>query len=363
MKYYQPLFLLVLLTVAGCRHKNEIKPERKDIVDAVFGSGHLENNNQYTVMANAEGFVSAAYVVEGDTVKAEQNLFRLSNDVQQTQVSNALTNLSFAKTNAAQGSPQIEQLKVQIAQAKQKLSVDSTNDQRNSRLVKTQAVAITDFENAKLTYQNSLSSLRVLQKNLADLQHNLNLNVANAAAQYDIQKENNQYYVIKSKGPGVVMNVSKKVGDYVKKGDAIALLGTGGIIIKLDIAEDDISRVKTGQKTLISLNSEKDKTYEARITKIYPSFNSTDQSFIAEAVFLNVPGGLLNGTQLQANIVVQEKKNALVIPSYILFNDDDVLIAGTKEKRKVSTGIKTLEWTEITGGIGENDVLAAPKPQ
>jgi multidrug efflux pump subunit AcrA (membrane-fusion protein) len=203
----------------------------------------------------------------------------------------------------------------------------------------------------------------VLEKNLADLRHNLYLSVDNARAQYEIQKENDKYYAITSVGNGVVMNVNKKTGDFIKKGDAIAVMGTGSVIIKLDIAEDDIRRVKVGQKTLISLNSEKEKTYPAMITKIYPSFNSTEQSFVAEAGFDTIPRDLLNGTQLQANIIIGTKENALVIPSYCLMNDSFVLVKGSPGKRRVSVGIRTLEWAEITAGLQPGEVITAPKQQ
>jgi multidrug efflux pump subunit AcrA (membrane-fusion protein) len=363
MKYVNLLFTAMLLSLLGCSHKNEIRPERRDIVDAVFGSGHLENKNQYTVMANTEGFVKNAYVVDGDTVKVGQRLFQLDNSVQQTQVQNAIQNLTYAQSNASLGSPQIEQLKLQIAQAVQKLNVDSANYGRYSRLVKTHAVSNIDYDNARLTYQSSAASLKQLQKSLADLQHTLNLNVDNARANYDIQKENNNYNILASKAAGVVMNVNKKVGDYIKKGDAVAVLGTGRIIIKLDIAESDITRLKLGERVLISLNSQQDRTYEASISKIYPSFNTTDQAFIAEAEFKTAPAQVLNGTQLQANIIIQTKKNALMIPSYCIINDHYVMLKGGKEKKKVNTGIRTLEWTEITGGISESDVLTTPKKQ
>ncbi|MCJ8209565.1 efflux RND transporter periplasmic adaptor subunit [Mucilaginibacter sp. RS28] len=360
---YPKLLLLVLLAAVGCKQKNEVKPQRKDIVDAVFGSGHIENVNQYTATANAEGYIRAAYVAEGDTVKKGQPLFRLSNEVQQTQVGNALTNLRYAETNTAQGSPQIAQLKLQIAQAQKKLSVDSANYQRYSRLIKTQAISAVDFENARLNYQNSQSNLHVLQKNLADLQRNLNLNLANARAQYQIQQENNNYYNITSTGPGVVMNVVKKVGDYVRKGDAIASIGVGTPIIKLYIAEEDIERIKLGQRALIALNSDKDKVHEAVITKIYPAFNTNEQSFIAEATFKENPGRVLNGTQLQANIIIRTSKNALVIPSYYVVNDNNVILASNGEKRRVKVGIRTLEWTEIISGLNENEELTLPKQQ
>lgn len=360
MKY---IFYLFLAGMAACNTRREIRPERKAIVDAVFASGHTENRSQYTVMANVEGLVQQAYVVEGDSVRGGQRLFRIQNDVQRTQLANAATNLDFARANADEGSPQILQLEAQIAQAQKKLSLDSVNYVRYSRLVTTQAVSASDYDNARLAYQNSRSALTVLQKNLADLRHNLDLSVDNARAQYQIQKENDNYYDINSVGEGVVMNVNKRTGDYIKKGEAIAVMGTGSVVIKLDIAEDDIRRVRVGQKTLISLNSEKDKTYTSFITKIYPAFNSVEQSFVAEATFDSVPGHLLNGTQLQANIIIETKANALVIPSYCLLNDSFVLVRGSDEKRRVRVGIRTLEWAEITAGLSEGEMILTPKQE
>ena len=359
------MMALVLTTLAftACKHQADVTPQRKDIVDAVFGSGHMENNNQYTVMANVEGYLKKLYVAEGDTVKEGQPLFRLSNEVQHTQVDNAVTNLDFARANTSPKAPQIEQLKIQISQAMDKKRVDSLNYQRYSRLVQTHAVSTADYDNAQLNYQSSSANLKVLQKNLADLQRNVNLSLQNARSTYDIQRENNDYNVIKSKAPGVVMNLAKKVGDYIKKTDAIAMIGAGKPIIKLYISEDDIQRVKLRQLVLISLNSVKDSVYKAHITKIYPSFDSTEQSFIAEAVFDDYTGRLLNGTQLQANIIVQEKKNALVIPSFYLINGDYVMLKGSNQKKPVKTGIRTLEWTEITGGLTTGDALTLPKQQ
>jgi multidrug efflux pump subunit AcrA (membrane-fusion protein) len=361
LKIYTAALLMAGTMLTACKHPETTSLQHKDIVDAVFGSGHMENYDQYSIMANTDGYLNKAYVVEGDTVKSNQRLFLLSNDVQKTQVSNALVNLDFARTNTSPRAPQIEQLKIQINQANDKLNVDSLNYQRYARLVKTQAVSTADYDNAKLTYQSSLSNLHVLQKNLADLQRNVDLSLKNAQSQYQIQQQNNDYNNLKSEGPGIIMNVTKKVGDYVKKGEAVALVGAGKPIIKLDIAEDDINRVKLGQEVLISLNSIKDAVFKAKVTKIYPAFNSTDQSFVVEATFTDNPGKVLNGTQLQANIIVQTKKNASVIPSYFLINGDYVLLKDSKEKKPVKTGIHTLEWTEITGGLNPGDVLVIPK--
>ena len=359
MKFF--VLMTVLVAAIACRQPRGVSPVRKEIVDAVFGSGHIENRDQYTVVANTDGYLKGVLVSEGDTVRPGQPLFHLLNDVQQTQVGLARTNLDFAQTNTSAASPQLAQLKIQIEQAHDKLGVDSLNFRRYQRLSATQAASRTDFENAQLQYQSSTANLAVLQKNLSDLQRTLNLNAENARSQLQIQQQTNNYYKLASKTRGIVLGVNKKAGDYVRKGDAIAQIGAGNPVIKILIAEDDVQRVKAGQKVLVSLNSQKDTIYKATVTKIYPAFNTTEQSFTAEAFFDEEPASLLNGTQLQVNIIVEDKKNALVIPSYYLQNGDSVLLQNKKEKIPVATGIRTLEWTEITGGLHENDVLVLPK--
>lgn len=352
--------IVIVTALAACRQPPAVSPVRKEIIDAVFGSGHIENKDQYTVVANTDGYLTSVHVSEGDTVRQGQQLFHLLNDIQQTQVGNARTNLEYAQTNLSAASPQLAQLKIQIEQAREKAGVDSLNYRRYQRLSATQAASRTDFENAQLQYQSSAANLSVLQKNLTDLQRTLSLNAENARSQLQIQQQTSNYYNLASKTGGVVLTVSKKAGDYVKKGDAIAQIGAGNPVIKVLIAEDDIQRVQTGQTVLVSLNSQKEKVYKAIITKIYPAFNTTEQSFTAEARFEEEPAGLLNGTQLQVNIIVQDKKNALVIPSYYLQNGDSVFLKD-KKKVPVTAGIRTLEWTEITGGLQENDRLVLPK--
>jgi multidrug efflux pump subunit AcrA (membrane-fusion protein) len=217
------------------------------------------------------------------------------------------------------------------------------------------------MENAGVQYTASAANLHVLEKNLADLKHNLTLNMQNARAQFDIQHQNNNYYDITAKADGIIFTLVKKIGDYIKKGDQIAEVGAGRPIIKLYIAEDDIRRIRTGQPALISLNSNKDMVYQATVTKVYPVFDDVQQAFTVEAAFQQLPPVLINGTQLQGNVILEDKKDALVIPSYYLMTGDYVLTKNSKDKIPVKVGIRTLEWTEILGGITEKDVLVQPK--
>lgn len=349
--------LILFVLVAACKPQPEIKPQRKDIVDAVFASGKLYSEKQFKITAFTEGYLLNSMVAEGDTIKPGQSLFKLQNDVQQTQVQNALVNYQFAQENAADNSPQLTQLQQQINQSLKKKQTDSINLNRYENLIKTNAVAKADYDKVLLEYQNDVSTITVQQKQLADLRRTLALNVANTKAQYEIQMENNHFYLLTAQSGGVILTVYKKNGDLVKKGETIADAGSGKIIAKLDVAEDDIQRVQMNQLVLVSLNTEKATVYQAKVTKIYPFFSESTQSFTVEASFTEMPPQLKDGTKLQANFIISEKKNALVIPAAYVLEGDSVMVKGAAKKLYVKLGIKTLEWAEIISGLTENDVL------
>ena len=357
-KFLQIIFISVVLI--SCNEKPEIKPQRKDIIDAVFASGKIVSDNEYQVTAIAEGYLSSILVAEGDTVKKGQPLFKLLNDIQQTQLNNADYNYQFAKESQNSLSPEFQQIEGKISQAIQKLQSDSINLMRYQKLLPTHAVAQIDYDKLKLEYQNDQSNVSILQNELIQLKRNLALKTINAEAQLQIQNKGNQYYALNSENEGLVLNIFKKNGDLVKKGETIGKIGSGQLLAKLYVAEDDIKKITIGQLTLITLNTEKDTVYSAIVTKIYPSFDENSQSFIVEAAFTTKLPTLKIGTQLQANFIINEKKNALVIPSNCLFGGDSVQLSANKAKVKVKIGIKTLEWTEILGGIVESDLLVTP---
>ena len=178
---------------------------------------------------------------------------------------------------------------------------------------------------------------------------------------YQIQQQNNGYYTVLSAANGLILNVYKKNCDYVKKGETNADMGNGKVIARLQVAEDDINRIQLNQLVLISLNTDKDHVYKAAVSKIYPSFDESSQSFMVEATFTDHPSVLKDGTQLQANFIVQEKKNVLVIPATYLSDGDSVTIQEGHKKLAIKTGIKTLEWVEVTDGLTGYETIELPK--
>ena len=112
-------------------------------------------------------------------------------------------------------------------------------------------------------------------------------------------------------------------------------------------------------QVLVTLDSYKGKVFNAKVTKIYPLMNERSKTFLVEAEFTQAPEVLYPNITFEANIVMQSKDKALLIPRTYLLNDSTVLNAKGKEIN-ITTGLKDYQKIEILSGITANDELSKP---
>ena len=349
--------LIGVTLLTACNRPEKIQPQRKDIVDAVFASGNIITDDQYSVTSLTEGYLVNSFVKVGDSITEGQLLFEIYDEVQKSQLESATANYQNALDNVGSNSAIIQQLNAQRTQIKNKFFNDSLNFIRYSNLVKTNAVSESDYEKAKLAFNNSKQELQSIEIQIQDTKKNLELELIKSKANLAAQQNASSYYYLNSRVQGTVLQIFKTNGDLVRRGETVAEIGAGNFVIKLFISEDDINSIKVGQDVYVELNTEKNKSYKAGISKIYPAFDPKEQSFIAEARFVEPVTNLKSGTQLQANIVIRQKERALVIPANYLLPHDYVNISNKKEKVKVQVGIRTPEWAEIISGLDETTTI------
>lgn len=354
-----------LLLASSCKPKlEETSPKTGPVTEAVFASGTIEPKDAYTLTSISDGFVMKSYVSENDIVKDGQLLFRLDNRQQNTQVQIAETNVAYARVNASQTSPVLLQIKAQIDAARAKMEADSLTQDRYQRLYKTHSVSRQELDNASVAYQSSLSAYKSQMENYRATAERMSQELSNTESQLRNARAGNQYYDLTAIGDGKVYQVFKKTGDLIRRGDKVAQIGNpDSLIIFLDIDEGSIARIKEGLQVLIELNTRKNQTYEARISKIYPHFNETTQSYKAEARLINEVSGIISGTQLQANIIITKKENALLIPRVYMHGDNEVFVkkGDSVDSVKITTGIISEEWVEVLSGLSANDKIVKLK--
>ncbi len=357
-----PAWLAIAMAIifSGCKQNKSTMPLRQNIVEAVFASGIIITEHQYIVTSQADGYLSKSIFNEGDSVKKGQILFRIANEAQPAQLESAEANYRYALSNVRPNSPVLEQLMAQRNQVENKLTTDSLNYIRYKKLVNSGAVSKVDYEKVKVSYENSRQDLVSINNQISETLNKLQLDVSNNKANLAVQQNASSYYEVKAYVDGVIFQIQKKQGELVKRGEHVAEIGSGKFIAKLFIVEEDINKLKPGQEVYIELNTEKQKSYKATLSKIYPYFDSKEQSFIAEAVFDEYIGHLRSGTQLQANIKTNEKTQAMIIPAAYLLPGDFILDKNNKQV-KVTVGIRNAEWVEILSGANDSTDILLPK--
>ncbi|RFM36929.1 efflux RND transporter periplasmic adaptor subunit [Chitinophaga silvisoli] len=354
--------LSACLIFSACGQKTApVKPERKDLTEMVFASGVLEADDQNNLTAQTDGYLIKLDFKEGDQVNAGQLLAVIDNSQNIINAQSAGTLHNIARENTLPSAPALQQISANITAAKEKLRLDQLQADRYKRLMESNSVSKLEYENTQLTLATSQANLKALED-----QYNTQLV---AARQQEVTqrsmsevnrviKEQNQ---IKAVISGQIYEKKKQLGDYVRKGDVIAVIANPQLIYaRLNVDETNMARVKVGEEAVIQLNTNKEHTYKGTVHEILPSFESASQSFIVKAYFTDSLDFRIIGTQLEANIIVGEKKNALVIPRSFLSYGNKVTIKG-KGPVVIQTGIISNDWVEVKGGLTENDELVPEK--
>lgn len=351
--------ILSLFVLISCGKKTEeTTPIRKDVTETVFASGVLEANNTYSLTAQTDGYLSKINFEEGDLIITGEVLAEVDNKENNFNTESAEGLYQIAQSNTSSNAPSLMQAKNNITITKSKLDQDLVQWQRYQKLWKENSVALIDFENATLQLKTSKANYESALENYKLIQQQADQQVITNKAQKEVSELMLTHNQIKALANGKVYKKYKEIGDYVKRGDVIALIGEAKTIYaKVNIDEGNIDKVKLGQAALIKLNTNKSKIYNGVVVEIYPSFDEATQSFICKINFTEELDFKIINTQLQTNIIIAKTKAALLIPRNYIDFGGFVQIKGQNQKVKVVTKFVSNEWVQILKGIDQNTVL------
>jgi len=345
----------------SCGPKQEkIRPSSVTITESVYASGIVKSRNQYQVYSPVNGLIQQIFVSEGDTVKKDDPILRVTSETARLNSENAQLAADYSTTGA--NADKLNELQANIQFLKSKMQNDSILVVRQRNLWEKQIGTRNELDQRELSYKNDVATYKAALFRFKDLQKQLTFNEAQAKNNLQLSKTTVGDFTIKSQVNGMIYSLGKETGEMVNTQTPVAVIGsTGEFFLELQVDEYDFDKIIPGQRVLITMDSYKNKVFEATISRIIPFLNDRTRSFTVEAQFNKLPPSLYPNLTVEANIILQTKENTLTIPAGYLLNDSLVMMP-SGEKKKVVTGLKDYQKVEIISGLTKEDEIIKPMP-
>ena len=353
--------VIALVAVFSCKtDAEEQTPEVREIIEAVYSSGYVMPRNDYQVYALGEGFLIKKLAEAGTEVTRDQPLFIIGSDQQNARLSNTQQIYNMAKLNYSEGSPILQEAKVAMNNSYAKMKNDSVTLVRYRNLLANKATSQMEFDRIELQYESSRNEFLAQKQRYEKLKNQLYIELKNAENNFKIAEVDKDNYTITSNVNGMVYQTFKEEGEMVRRGEPLATVGSKDqVYLQLQVDEMDVNKVKLGQEIVVKVDVYGDRTFRAKVTKIYPMINRAEQSFRVDAEFLEMLPSNFAGLSVEANIIIQEKEKALTIPKIYLVDSNFVWVEknGDEEKVKITKGIETMEYVEVLSGLDKDSKI------
>ena len=183
-------------------------------------------------------------------------------------------------------------------------------------------------------------------------------------------------YTVTSPISGTIIEKDAKQGDALTSGSTLCVIyDLSYLEMVINVDELQIGALSVGQKVQLTADAVTDKTYVGTVTRVSMKGSSSGGTTTYPiTIRIDNTDGLRPGMNANAEIVVAEASNALVVPNaavirggYVLVSKKSPSAANAVEDMdapegyvyvKVETGVSDDSYTEIKSGLQEDDTVA-----
>ncbi|MGG0754642.1 efflux RND transporter periplasmic adaptor subunit [Brevibacillus laterosporus] len=391
-KWGLPLILVVALTATGCTGEEpatapqvaeaeaptpvQISPAIEDSIASGAGyTGKLAPSQEVKLSPKVPGKIQTLSVKLGQYVQKGSVLFTLDQDdlrnavrqaEAQYQVSVAglsqsgtstTQSVETAKNAMAQAERAYQDAKREATRSQELFNQGALSQQQNEQAQAALKNAETAFNNAKVDYNSASKKTGIVVSEA-------NVNQARVALASAREQLSNS--TVTAPISGYVSQIGGHVGEMATgQAPVVVLVNTNPLLVKANLSEDEITKIKVGDRTTVELTA-LNKKIEATITAVSPTM---DQQLKAYPIEITVPNPK---NELKADMVVNLKiqsasskvQKAVAIPRKAVFDENGkkyiYKVEGDIAKKvAVETGEESSELIEIKKGVslGEKVVI------
>lgn len=309
-----------MLFHSGCENK---KP-----VNEINASGTIEATD-VTISSKTAGQIKVIQVVEGSRVKKDEVLMYLDHDLLDIQLRQAQAGVEQAEAQLRllQAGARKEDIKLaeeQVQFAGINLDQATADKDRLEKLYETSTITKKQFEDAETKYEQAMNQYNSAKENLNKIKNitrpeeieSAKANVKRNMVSVDLIRKNIEDCTIISPVDGIVSKKFVETGEYVTPGAAVLKLSDlQNVDLYIYVTEEELGKVKLGQKADVTIDTYKDKTYKGEVIYISPEAEFTPKSIQTQeertklvfAVKINIPNydfDLKSGMPADAKLIL-----------------------------------------------------------
>lgn len=299
------LLLALFLTLRARPAVDIVRPTRGPAVEAVYATGTVEPVNWAKIGPKVTSRIVSILAKEGESVMRGQVLARLDDREARANVANFAAREQFQRDEK----------------------------KRFKELFDKRLVSRQQYERAMSDHEQALEALNGARQALADL---------TLVAPLD----------------GTVLRQDGQVGEVVTSTSVLYWVGESGKLwITADVDEEDIPRVRAGQRVLIKSDAFPDQALQGQVAEITPKGDPVQKTYrVRVGLPLDTP--LKIGMTTEINVVVREEPNALLIPATALVDGHVWAVRGGRARKvKVQVGVIGTQQAQVLSGIADDDVV------
>jgi HlyD family secretion protein len=195
--------------------------------------------------------------------------------------------------------------------------------------------------------------------------------VERAAAAVGVARAELAKTVLKAPFDGIVAEVSTEVGEWTTPSPpalpvppVIDILDPASIYVSAPMDEVDSARIAPGQPVRVTVDSHRGRSFPATVLRVAPYVLDVEEQnrTVEIEVALDDAGfaaTLLPGTSADVEVILEVEDRALRIPTATLVEGGKVLVLenGLLEERRIETGLRNWDYTEVHEGLAEGELV------
>lgn len=269
------LVLIGVFTLKNCSSNKAIAvttetAQKRTIIESVSANGKIQPEVEVKISSDVSGEIVELFVKEGDQVKKGEVLCKINPLIYESNLSRMVATLNGAKANLSNSKARLEQVKASF------VNIESSF-LRNKKLLDQNAISQSEFDVAKAAYDGAIADVKGAEENVNASDYN----VKSTEASLKEANDNLAKTTIFSPVNGTVSKLNREKGERVvgtaqmEGTEIMRLANLNEMEVSVDVNENDIVRVHSGDTSLIEVDAYMDRKFKGVVTEIANSANTT----------------------------------------------------------------------------------------